>query len=93
MSWALGTATVLAEMIDRAIAKNGSLVDWQGRHAKIVGRDRLRCRLVAQAVRTPGLAHAAIRVASVAPFIRRRLADAASGGRTSPAGDLIGGRS
>ena len=92
MSWALGTATVLAETIDQAIADNGSLLDWRRRHSRLVGRDRLRCRLVAQAVRTPGLAHAAIRVASVAPFIRRRLADAASGGRTSP-GDLIGGRS
>lgn len=93
MSWALGTATSLADMIDRAILENGTLDGWRRTHAGLVGRDRRRCRLVAQAVRMPGLAHAAIRVASVAPFIRRRLADAASGGRPSSPGDLIGGRS
>lgn len=93
MSWALGTATPLADMIDRAILENGTLDGWRRTHAGLVGGDRRRCRLVAQAVRMPGLAHAAIRVASVAPFIRRRLADAASGGRRSSPGDLIGGRS
>ena len=89
MSWALQTASSLAELVETALKNDGNLLAWRRRHARLVGLDRRRCHLVARLVRVPGLAHATVRTAAAIPFIRSRLASLASG--ASSRGMLIGG--
>ena len=89
MSWALQTAADLAELVETALRNGGDLLTWRRRHARLVGRDRRRCHLVARLARVPGLAHATVRTAAAIPFVRRRLAALASG--DSSRGLLLGG--
>ena len=93
MSWAIGGAHRLAQLVDRAIVDGRSLDAWRHLHRRATWWDRLRCRSIALAVRHPGTAHAMLRGAARLPILGSRLADTASGATSNHGGTLaIGGK-
>ena len=93
MSWAIGGAHRLAQLVDQAIVHGRSLDAWGRLHRRATWWDRLRCRSIALAARRPGAAHAMLRVAARLPILGARLADTASGATAHHGGTLaIGGK-
>jgi len=80
MTWAITTGSAAGALAARSTDPGRA---WPAVHAKLVARSRLRCRLIAQALRSPMLVRAAVGLGGVA---RPPLEWIASGiGREAPA--------
>ena len=71
MTWAIATGAAAGALAAREREPHRS---WPALHARIVGGPRLRCRVIARALRSPALLRAAIALGNLVPAPFERLA-------------------
>lgn len=73
MTWALNSAVAIADIADRAVDSFSAAVErqWKNGYRNVVRRRQSVCRLMASALRRPGLMRRTVALLSYAPFLGR----------------------
>ena len=73
MAWAVMSATALAPIAARAVAKWDDALarEWESAHSRVIGKRQRVCRVVSRVLRSPMLTMLAVRALRALPLLSR----------------------